>query len=209
VNEPRKATIATDRAQSHKVHATIPDVPLTLDNLQERLRNWKGIDIAKTSRPVPGDGNPHATIVFIGEAPGAKEDAEGRPFVGSAGKMLDSLLASIGLSRGDVYVTNVVKFRPPDNRDPTKTEKEACIPFLRDELAIIRPRVVVPLGRHALAHFAPNVTIGDVHGHPLPSTEHYAVFPMYHPAAALHNPGLRQTLKDDFAALGAYLRTNT
>jgi DNA polymerase len=184
----------------------IQAMPMTLDDVRARLLAWKGIAIAKTSNPVPGDGNPHAEIVFIGEAPGAKEDAAGTPFVGSAGKMLAALLGSIGLTRDDVYITNVVKFRPPDNRDPTKKEKEACMPFLRDELAIIKPTVIVPLGRHALAHFAKDITIGESHGRPLPSSEDYAIFPMYHPAAALHNPNLRQTLKDDFAALGAFLK---
>lgn len=179
----------------------------SLDAVRAELKEWKGIAIARTSNPVPGDGNPHAEIVFIGEAPGAQEDEQGRPFVGNSGKLLAELLASIGLSREDVYITNVVKFRPPDNRDPTEQEKEACMPFLRDELAIIKPRVVVPLGRHALAHFAQGVTIGEAHGRPLASAEDYGVFPMYHPAAALHNPGLRQTLKDDFAALGEYLKS--
>ncbi len=179
---------------------------MTLDDVRARLLAWKGIAIAKTSNPVPGDGNPHAEIVFIGEAPGAQEDTQGRPFVGNSGKLLAELLSTIGLARGDVYITNVVKFRPPDNREPTKKEKEACMPFLRDELAIIKPKVIVPLGRHALAHFSKDLTIGDAHGRPLPSAEDYAVFPMYHPAAALHNPNLRQTLKDDFAALGAFLK---
>jgi len=184
-------------------------MPLTLDDVRARLLQWKGIDIAKTSNPIPGDGNPHAEIVFVGEAPGAKEDAAGKPFVGSAGKILDGLLDGIGLSRADVYVTNVVKFRPPDNRDPTSAEKVACMPFLVDELAIIRPKIVVPLGRHALAHFSKAALIGETHGRPLPATEGYTVFPMYHPAAALHNPGLRQTLKDDFLALGEFLKTRT
>lgn len=179
----------------------------TLDDVRARLTAWKGIDIAKTSNPVPGDGNPSARVVFIGEAPGAKEDAAGRPFVGSAGKTLDGLLAGIGLTRADVYVTNVVKFRPPDNRDPTQEEKDACMPFLEEELAIIRPAVIVPLGRHALAHFFPDATIGDAHGKAHARQGAPTVFPMYHPAAALHNPNLRQTLKDDFAALGAYLQS--
>jgi uracil-DNA glycosylase family 4 len=179
---------------------------MTLDDVRARILAWKGIAIAKTSNPVPGDGNPNAEIVFIGEAPGAQEDKQGKPFVGNAGKMLAALLDTIGLKREDVYITNVVKFRPPENRDPTAKEKEACMPFLRDELAIIKPKVIVPLGRHALAHFTKDHTIGESHGRPLPSAEDYAVFPMYHPAAALHNPNLRQTLKDDFAALGAFLK---
>lgn len=180
-------------------------MPLTLDDVREKLQDWKGIEIANASNPVPGDGNPLSEVVFIGEAPGEQEDKQGKPFVGHAGKLLGDLLESIGLKREDVYITNVVKFRPPENRDPTPEEKEACMPFLLAELSIIRPKVVVPLGRHALAHFFSKLTIGEAHGKPQQLTEELTVFPIYHPAAALHNPGLRQALKDDFAALGAYL----
>lgn len=184
-------------------------MPKTLDDLRARLQAWKGIDIARTSNPVPGDGNPRSAVVFVGEAPGAKEDAAGRPFVGSAGKILDQLLASIGLTRADVYVTNIVKFRPPENRDPTQHEKDACAPFLDEELAIIRPRVIVPLGRHALSHFLPDVPIGDAHGKPYAQQGAPTIFPLYHPAAALHNPRLRQTLSDDMRALGEFLRSSS
>jgi len=181
--------------------ATIPWMTLTLDDIREQLRTWKGIDIAQTSNPVPGHGNPHADIVFVGEAPGQKEDALGMPFVGQAGKLLDQLLASIGLDRQDIYITNVVKFRPPENRDPTKEEKEACLPFLNMELNIIKPKVVVPLGRHALMQFIPDISITDAHGKPQSHANGYTVFPLYHPAAALYNPALRQTLFDDMNSL--------
>lgn len=180
-------------------------MPLTLDDVRGKLREWKGIDIARSSNPVPGDGNPRSEIVFIGEAPGEQEDKQGKPFVGNAGKLLSELLGTIGLQREDVYITNVVKFRPPENRDPTPEEKEACLPFLLLELSIIRPKILVPLGRHALGHFFPKMTISDAHGKPQKLTDELTVFPIYHPAAALHNPGLRQALKDDFAALGAFL----
>ncbi len=187
--------------------------PRTLDELRQHLTQWKGIDIAKTSNPVPGFGNPQAAIVFVGEAPGQKEDEQGRPFVGPAGKLLDELLASIGLKREDVYITNVVKFRPPDNRDPTPEEKAACLPFLQMELAIIRPTVVVPLGRHALTQFFTKMSITEAHGKPQTlappdGTAPLTVFPLYHPAAALHNPNLKQTLFEDMKALGAFLQTN-
>src|SRR4051812_37920308 len=115
---------------------------LTIDQLKETLKTWKGIEIAKTSNPVPGDGSPTAEIMFIGEAPGQKEDEQGIPFVGQAGKLLDELLASINLKRSDVYITNVVKFRPPENRDPTPEEKAACLPFLKLEIALIKPKVI-------------------------------------------------------------------
>jgi DNA polymerase len=153
-----------------------------------------------------GQGNPHAQIVFIGEAPGQKEDEQQTPFVGASGAFLDTLLVSIDLRREDVYITNVVKFRPPDNRDPTPTEKEQCRPWLERELDLIRPRIIVPLGRHALAHFLPDLTISEAHGRPFTiDARTTTIFPIYHPAAALHNGSLRQTLQHDFLALGDLL----
>lgn len=178
---------------------------LTLDDVHAELKAWKGIDIATISHPVMGNGNPHASVVFIGEAPGKREDETGIPFMGQAGKLLDTLLSTIGLTRADVYVTNIVKFRPPNNRDPTPAEKEACLPFLHMELSIIKPKVIVPLGRHALRQFFTAQSISEVHGAPLKIENGITLFPMYHPAATLHNPNLRQTLRDDFIALGTFL----
>src|SRR5687767_7128269 len=145
------------------------------------------------TRMVPGEGNPRAAVVFVGEAPGATEDALGRPFVGRAGKLLDELLAEAGLVRGDVWITNVVKARPPRNRDPRAPEIAHCMPWLERELELIRPRLVVPLGRHALKHFAPAAKIADVHGRLLDGH----LFPLYHPAAAMYNQTLRETLFAD------------
>lgn len=181
-------------------------MPITLADVREKLNTWKGIELTKTSNPVPGEGNASAEIVFIGEAPGQREDELQRPFVGQAGKLLDELLGSIDLKREDVYITNVVKFRPPDNRDPTPEEKEACLPFLKMEIALIKPKVLVPLGRHALTQFFTKLNISNAHGkaHKIGDM---TVFPIYHPAAALHNPGLRQALFDDFKALGLFLKT--
>ena len=179
---------------------------LTLDVLRERLREWKGCKLSENSNPVLGEGNPQADIMFIGEAPGQKEDETGRPFVGQAGKLLDELLLSIGLKREDVYISNVVKYRPPENRDPTPEEKEQCMPWLMLEIALIRPKVLVPLGRHALGHFFSDISISAAHGKAQMLPAGIPVFPIYHPAAALHNPGLRQSLASDFAALGAFLR---
>src|SRR3954447_20708090 len=113
---------------------------------------------------VPGEGSPAAEVVIVGEAPGATEDAEGRPFVGRAGRLLDEVLAEAGLVRGDVWITNVVKARPPGNRDPKAGEVAHWMPVLEREVAIIEPRLIVPLGRHALKHFAPLAKIGEVHG---------------------------------------------
>jgi len=183
------------------------DMPtMTIDTLRDRLNKWKGIDIAKTANPVFGYGNPKAEIVFVGEAPGQREDEQGKPFVGPAGKLLDELLGSIDLKREDVYITNVVKFRPPANRDPTPEEKEACLPFLQMEISIIKPKVIVPLGRHALTQFFTKLNITDTHGKPQKVGDKLTIFPIYHPAAALHNPGLRQALFDDFKALGSFLQ---
>jgi DNA polymerase len=154
------------------------------------------------SRMVPGEGNPDAAVVFVGEAPGATEDQLGRPFVGRAGRLLDELLAEAALVRADVWITNVVKARPPKNRDPKAGEIAHWMPWLTRELELIQPRLVVPLGRHALKHFAPEAKIAEVHGRLLDGN----LFPLYHPAAAIYNVALRETLFADARALGAQLR---
>ena len=153
---------------------------------------------------VPGDGSPDAEVVIVGEAPGASEDKQGRPFVGRAGKLLDSLLAEAGLERGDVFITNVVKARPPKNRDPTADEVAHHWPWLEAQLAVLEPKLLVPLGRHALARFDAEAKISEVHGRVL-ERDGRTLFPMYHPAAALHNQSLRETLVADARALRAAL----
>ncbi|MBT6731100.1 uracil-DNA glycosylase [Candidatus Peregrinibacteria bacterium] len=180
---------------------------LTIEELQNKLKACKGCELAKNSNPVLGEGNPKAEIMFIGEAPGQKEDEQGRPFVGSAGKLLNELIESIGLKREDVYISNVVKYRPPENRDPTDEEKAQCMPWLKMEILIIKPKVIVPLGRHALGHFFPKLAISKAHGLPQKVSDKLTIFPIYHPAAALHNGNIRQPLFDDFAALKKYLET--
>jgi DNA polymerase len=142
--------------------------------------------------------------MLVGEAPGASEDAQGRPFVGRAGKLLDELLAEAGLERDDVYITNVVKARPPGNRDPRADEVAHHMPWLERELELVDPRLVVPLGRHALRHFARDAKISEVHGELLERGGR-PLFPMYHPAAALRARGLRETLFEDARALPAAL----
>jgi uracil-DNA glycosylase family 4 len=154
------------------------------------------------TRMVPGEGSPAAEVMFVGEAPGANEDRLGRPFVGRAGMLLEELLAAAGLRRDDVWITNVVKARPPKNRDPRALEVTHCMPWLETEVALIRPRVIVPLGRHALKHFAPAAKIAEVHGMLLEER----FFPLYHPAAAMYNQSLRATLFDDARALGSLVR---
>ena len=152
------------------------------------------------TQAVPGSGSLDADIMFIGEGPGFHEDRQGVPFVGQAGNLLNHMLSVIGLSREDVYITNMVKCRPPNNRDPLPGELEACAPYLDEQLELIDPKVIVTLGRFSFTRFFPGQSIGRSRGKPRKWRE-YMVFPMYHPAAALHNPGLRPVLEDDFAAL--------
>lgn len=176
----------------------------TLEDIAAEIRAHRDCvsePCATCTQLVPGEGPADASVVIVGEAPGAREDATGRPFVGSAGKLLDGLLAEAGLARADVFITNVVKARPPGNRDPRAAEVAHHRPWLDAQLAIIRPQLIVPLGRHALKHFDPSAAIGEVHGTRLGER----LFPLYHPAAALHNPGLRETLRADARALGAQL----
>ncbi len=153
---------------------------------------------------VPGEGPRNAQVMFVGEAPGFHEDRQGRPFVGAAGAFLNELLASIGLKREDVYITNIIKCRPPGNRDPYMDEIEACSPYLDRQVALIHPRVIVTLGRYSLAHWLPNAKISQVHGKPM-RVGNLVIFPMYHPAAALHQPALKRTVEEDFRKLGAFL----
>jgi uracil-DNA glycosylase family 4 len=153
---------------------------------------------------VPGEGAPDADVLLLGEAPGASEDELGRPFVGRAGKLLDELLAEIALDRGAVYITNVLKARPPRNRDPRPDEVAHSMPWLERQLALIRPRLVVPLGRHALTHFVPGGKISLLHGQVVEVGER-TLYPMYHPAAALRSRGLRETLFEDARRLPAAL----
>lgn len=150
---------------------------------------------------VMGDGNEKAEIVFIGEAPGKQEDEQGLPFVGASGKFLNEMLDAAGLVRGDVYITNIVKYRPPNNRDPSPEEKRDFWPYLMRQLEIIEPRVVITLGRHSGACFIPNLRISQDHGHARKVKYHeheFLVIPLYHPAAALYNGSMRQVLIDDF-----------
>jgi DNA polymerase len=149
---------------------------------------------------VPGEGSATASVMLVGEAPGASEDKSGRPFVGSAGRLLDRLLEEAGLERADVFITNVVKARPPGNRDPKADEVAHHLPWLEAQLDVIRPKLLVPLGRHALARFAPDVKITQAHGSVL-ERDGRTLFPMFHPAAALRNPQLRATLHEDARAL--------
>jgi uracil-DNA glycosylase family 4 len=154
------------------------------------------------TRAVPGEGHPATEVVFVGEGPGLNEDRQGRPFVGRAGDLLVDLLGSIGWQREDVYITNIDKCRPPDNRDPAPDEITACLPYLRRQLEILDPALVVTLGRHSLGRFMPGTTISRAHGTVRPAdpgsgAPNALVLAMYHPAAALRAPALEEACRAD------------
>ncbi len=158
---------------------------------------------SQASQLVLGSGSPEAEMVFIGEAPGKKEDEQGKPFVGAAGRFLDEMLRAADLNRDDVYITNIVKYRPPNNRDPLPEEKEAFWPYLIKQIEIINPKVIITLGRHSGSAFIENLRISSDHGKARTvslSGREYLLIPLYHPAAALYNGGMRQVLIDDFLA---------
>jgi len=153
---------------------------------------------------VPGDGPPDAAVVLVGEGPGRNEDLQGKPFVGAAGKQLDGLLKEAGLARDGVFITNVVKCRPPENRRPTNAEAEACNPYLERQLELLHPVVVVLMGDSALKRFLPDQSLGSAHGKLFRSGS-LALFPTYHPAAMIYNRALEEVSNDDFKALGVVL----
>ncbi|QDA32174.1 uracil-DNA glycosylase [Thermococcus indicus] len=179
--------------------------------LGERIRNCQKCPLGGLrTNAVPGSGSYDAKVMFVGEAPGYWEDQKGLPFVGRAGKVLDELLAEIGLTRDEVYITNIVKCRPPENRDPTEDEIKACSPYLDRQIDIIRPRVIVPLGRHSMRYilekfgFEPE-PISKIHGKTFEAHTLFGkiiIMPMYHPAAALYRPPIKEELRKDFLRLG-------
>lgn len=168
----------------------------------DMLENHVCPDLAKTATNiVPGAGNPDAEIMFVGEAPGKNEDLTGEPFIGAAGKNLDKLLESIGLTRQDVFITSIVKYRPPNNRDPKPEEKAAFLPYLERQIDVIQPTLIVPLGRHGMQSFLPGVTIGQVHGTLQHDAKGRAILPMLHPAASLYNHNLKVVIEEDFLSI--------
>ncbi|MDA3815237.1 MAG: uracil-DNA glycosylase [Patescibacteria group bacterium] len=182
-----------------------------LDELYKKMLACTKCALQKTcSQVVPGEGSVKSEIVFIGEGPGKKEDEQGRPFIGSAGKFLDELIATIGLKREDVYIANTVKCRPPSNRDPLPKEKEICWHWLVSQLEIIKPKIIIPLGRHSLEIFLPEEKISEAHGQTFqktfPPLKKVIIFPSYHPAAALYNGSLRGTLLKDFKKIPKALK---
>ena len=167
--------------------------------MEQVIKGLKEIVLFPGANFVPGEGDLDAKVMFIGEAPGQKEDELGRPFVGAAGKFLEEMLGLVDLKREDVYISNIVKQRPPSNRDPLPDEISAHVPFLRRQIEVINPKVIALLGRHSMNEFLPGVgTISQVHGRAFRRKDGRVYVPLYHPAAALYNADLKQTLIDDF-----------
>ena len=176
-----------------------------LSAIHEQVRDCTACALSTTrTNAVPGEGSADARVMFVGEGPGFNEDRQGRPFVGAAGQFLNELLASIGLRREDVFITNMVKCRPPNNRDPFPGEVAACSGYLDAQIETIAPDVIIPLGRHALGRWFPNETISKLRAKPRRFGSQ-VVLPLYHPAAALHNGNLRSVIMDDFKRVRALL----
>ena len=177
-----------------------------LDTLAQQISVCTKCDLYKgRTKAVPGEGPTHSEIMFIGEGPGANEDKQGRPFVGAAGKFLDQLLAQAGVTRADVWITNVVKCRPAGNRDPQMIEIETCTTnYLDNQIKIVNPSIIVTLGRHSMSRFFPDAKITQIHGQMQKVGKRF-IIPMFHPAAALHQDRFKPLLMEDFARLPAQL----
>lgn len=174
---------------------------LSLAELHSRILACPDCPLSQArTKAVPGEGNEKARIIFIGEAPGWHEDQSGRPFVGQAGHFLDELLGIVHIKREEVFITNIVKCRPPGNRDPLPSEVEACYKYLKRQIELIQPQVIVTLGRHSMARFLPKESIAKIHG-TWRWVNSYLCFAMYHPAAALHQQSLRRTIQEDILKL--------
>jgi uracil-DNA glycosylase len=174
---------------------------MSLEEIADEIRVCPLCELARTrTHAVPGEGNPRAAVMFIGEGPGYHEDQQGRPFVGAAGKLLEELLDRAGLKREDVFITNVVKCRPPGNRDPLPDEMMACSGYLERQIDTIDPTVIVTLGRHSMSRWFPGEKISKIHGNPKKIGAR-TIVPMYHPAAALHQGNIKPLIEEDFAAL--------
>ena len=176
----------------------------SLNNLKKKLEDDKNIPL-KTSNLVFGEGNPDADVMFIGEAPGFYEDREGRPFIGRAGKLLDKMFDEINWERSDTYITNIVKRRPPENRDPLPEELEAYAPYLSKQIEIINPKIIAPLGRFAMNYFLPDAKISNDQGKLFWWGERL-IIPLYHPAAALRSTGILEKLSISFKKLPVALK---
>ncbi len=182
-----------------------PNKKTALDEVAKKIAATKGGPFGLGLNPVPGEGNPDAKVVFIGEAPGFHENQQGRPFVGVSGQLLRKTMTTNGFNEKDVFITNIVKFRPPENRDPTPAEIEFFRPFLDEQIEVISPEVIVTVGRFSMYKFlGDGVSISRIHGTPR-KVGKYIIFPMFHPAAALRNPPTMHDFIEDFKKLKAFL----
>ncbi len=198
--------MASLRASAPPALLPLYEVPPTAAELYEEIADCPMCELARTrTQTVPGSGPLPCDLMFIGEGPGQREDELGLPFVGRSGQFLDELLASIGRSRRDVYVTNVVKCRPPGNRDPEAHEIAACRGYLDRQIEMAQPKVIATLGRFSMARWFPGERISAIHGQPR-RVDAISVIPMYHPAAALRNGSLRSVMMQDFARIGELLK---
>ena len=180
-----------------------------LSDLYQQIERCYDCELSKSrTRVVPGEGPEKVDLLFIGEAPGWHEDQQGRPFVGPAGQFLDKLLQSINLKRDQVYIANVIKCRPPANRDPLPSEIQACNKWLDLQIKLLQPKIIITLGRYSLAKYFPNESISKIHGKPK-RIDNIVYFPMYHPAAALHQASLRQVIETDMLSIPKILRDNS
>lgn len=177
----------------------------TLSAINNEIRTCTKCSLHETrTNAVPGDGPADAQLMFVGEAPGFHEDQQGLPFVGASGKYLTDLLMGIDLRREEVYITNIVRCRPPGNRDPFMSEIETCEPYLERQITVIKPHVIATLGRFSMNYFLPKAKISNIHGQAV-REQGRVYFPLFHPAAALRNPGLQDVMRADFAKLKALL----
>ena len=181
-----------------------------LEEIEEEIRNCKKCDLWKSRKnPVVGEGSTNAEILLIGEAPGYWEDVKGKPFVGKAGQFLNELLASIGLKRKEIYITNILKCRPPNNRNPLRCEIQACTPYLDRQIEYINPKVIITLGNFATSYILNKYgfgsePIGKIHGRIYRDDK--VIIPMYHPATAVYNPRMKKTLLEDFKILARFVK---
>lgn len=186
-------------------HMTNEDKKYKLEALAAKMSEELIYDLAKSAKKcVPGEGNPNAEILFIGEAPGRDEDESGRPFVGRSGQLLRSNIRRVGYTEDDVFIANVVKHRPPENRDPTPEEIAACAPYLDEQIKIIEPKLIVTVGRFSMGKFFPDQKISGIHGKVFKVAwggKTYFVFPLYHPAAALRSGAMKAAFEKDFDKL--------
>lgn len=177
-----------------------------LQILDSQIRTCNKCRLCETAtNAVPGEGDPDSEIIFVGEAPGKNEDEQGRPFVGRAGKLLEFLLNQIGYKRENVWIGNIIKHRPPDNRDPLPEEINVCKPYLTKQIEIIAPKLIVPLGRFSMNYFLPSAKISQAHGK-VHRMSDFAIYPVYHPAAGLRNPTMKAALVADFLRIPEVLK---